>query len=386
MCIKNKKEVDMDKVSVLKQVLSQEYLKQLRVSKCFLADKNGRRVLNPNAIPADLRRKLRVIEDMYGWRGFNIFAEEGYKVVFNGSCQAMAEELEENAKKYLRKDWKYIVKTVLAFDCWTCVELKEFPGVQFNSAAFDNAEKEARDIGELIEEYGSDFESDMEKVTKIVEESENRPVPSDVEILTQIYKSIKKNGLEPSTDFFSIIENFIDEEIGDPLFKAGDSVDDGSRMIEVLCVSDPEDTNCPQYFCKMVEHDNKSVWYKQLIQKEMAILRLGDIKLKFKGLSKEEKLIKKIIGANGGIINKNHITALLPEQLLKVVSPPMYSVGQIFEKEGRKSEIICVSPTLDVEGEWIYFCKNPAGKGASYEWVFESEFEKCEYKKCEYEK
>lgn len=77
-------------------------------------------------------------------KDMNIYAEEGDKIIYEGSSDTqelnfMDNNTVANAKKYLKVGDIYTVKQTFPLSWVTFVELKEFPDVYFNSIHFKDS-------------------------------------------------------------------------------------------------------------------------------------------------------------------------------------------------------------------------------------------------------
>ncbi|EEG79079.1 hypothetical protein DealDRAFT_0353 [Dethiobacter alkaliphilus AHT 1] len=314
-----------------------------------------RESLNPDVVPINLRRKLRVLHEILerpGNNQVNIFAEEGTEVIHNGHVEALFEKLEQNARKYLREGWGYTIKTILAFQEHTLVETKEFPGVLFNSLAFSCPAGPAEDIRELLEEYGPELEQDLAKAERLLEEHEKRPILSKLEQLKKLYEEIRIG--EKSTRYVDEMPDFMETEIHrPPKFTVGQQFDDGARKIEVLAVGDcPDADSVWHYFIKFSEHDGSGIWYECRDQFHLELYRIADLDCDRQCLNETEQIVQDIVRMHGGAMSEANMP-FPAEQPLQLARPPRYRANQVV---GRK-KILAVSPSLNYSGYWAYFCK-----------------------------
>lgn len=153
-----------------------QYFNMLKERKFRIHTEDGG--LDYNLISPDLRRKMRILYEIKEpSERFNIFSEEGLKFVFNGNLDrpSLGEGELDNAKKFLKKNVVYTLKTCIPLEMFTFVEVKELPGMVFNSARFSNYDAPAiKKVDELLAEYGPDLESDCEMEMKAWEAHKKR--------------------------------------------------------------------------------------------------------------------------------------------------------------------------------------------------------------------
>lgn len=152
--------MDLKKYGVLYAELWKEYRK-LRSKKMETEEEKG------SCDDKEFRetgRKLEILYDLLFRKGdeLNIFAQDEFEVVYNGAVHSIANNIEENIKEYLSKDYVYTVQKITPYDCYAIVELKEFAGVLFEASAFSNYRAGNKSIDELLSEYGPDLDKDVE--------------------------------------------------------------------------------------------------------------------------------------------------------------------------------------------------------------------------------
>lgn len=129
---------EKDYVSIYQQLVG-EYFAVLRERKYNIYDKD-KVSLDPNILSTESRQKLSELHKLiFPKVKLNVFAAEGCKVVFNGHEDGyfIGANEESNIREHLRQGVEYTVKTAVPMQSFTYVELKELPGMVFNSVRFE---------------------------------------------------------------------------------------------------------------------------------------------------------------------------------------------------------------------------------------------------------